>query len=199
MIKKSKICWTKRKTITLCLREGPWCIILNSAPIVAPADSGVIYAIGELTSQVTLCPQWKCSIQSWEMAEAMSMLRSQVWVAVMNMELFAIRGYNISERLFHCRSIWSSNSKISKVVLLSAENQLFVQPLYRINFMSAAVTTEYLSHEFIDEILLCPLLRSPLIIKSKCLSLMYLRRSKKLQQIKLFPQLHHKRCAFCTD
>lgn len=35
----------------------------------------------------------------WKMAEAMSMLRSRVGVAVMDNKLFAVGGYNGSERL----------------------------------------------------------------------------------------------------
>ena len=38
-------------------------------------------------------------INKWKMAEAMSMLRSRVGVAVMMNKLFAVGGYNGSERL----------------------------------------------------------------------------------------------------
>ena len=63
---------------------------------------GLIYAVGGLTKNgdsLSTVEVYNPQTGRWRMAEAMTMLRSRVGVAVMNNKLFAIGGYNGSERL----------------------------------------------------------------------------------------------------
>lgn len=64
---------------------------------------GLIYAVGGLTKSgdsLSTVEVFNPSTGKWQMAEAMTMLRSRVGVAVMNnKQLFAIGGYNGTERL----------------------------------------------------------------------------------------------------
>ena len=67
-----------------------------------PADSGIIYAVGGLTKagdSLSTVEMLHPKSSRWEMAESMTFLRSRVGVAVMHGKLFAIGGYNGSERL----------------------------------------------------------------------------------------------------
>ncbi|XP_065224534.1 kelch-like protein 18 [Planococcus citri] len=63
---------------------------------------GYIFAVGGLTKSgdsLSTVEVYDPTTGKWEMAEAMSMLRSRVGVAVMHNKLFAVGGYNGSERL----------------------------------------------------------------------------------------------------
>lgn len=63
---------------------------------------GYIFAVGGLTKSgdsLSTVETYDPICGNWKMAEAMSMLRSRVGVAVMNNKLFAVGGYNGSERL----------------------------------------------------------------------------------------------------
>ncbi|KAG1714379.1 Kelch-like protein 18 [Nymphon striatum] len=63
---------------------------------------GMIYAVGGLTKSgdsLSTVEVFDPVVGRWQMAEAMSMLRSRVGVAVMRNKLYAIGGYNGSERL----------------------------------------------------------------------------------------------------
>ena len=64
--------------------------------------AGVIYAVGGQTkagNSLSTVEVYDPIIGQWQDAEAMSMLRSRVGVAVLNNKLYAIGGYNGSERL----------------------------------------------------------------------------------------------------
>lgn len=64
--------------------------------------AGLVYAVGGLTKNgdsLSTVEFYDPKKQKWEMAEAMTMLRSRVGVAVMGSKLYAIGGYNGSERL----------------------------------------------------------------------------------------------------
>ncbi|CAG2183903.1 unnamed protein product, partial [Oppiella nova] len=63
---------------------------------------GLIYAVGGLTKNgdsLSTVEVYNPQTSHWKMAEAMTMLRSRVGVAVMASKLYAIGGYNGSERL----------------------------------------------------------------------------------------------------
>lgn len=63
---------------------------------------GLIYAVGGLTKNgdsLSTVEVYDPQQGRWRMAEAMTMLRSRVGVAVMDLKLYAIGGYNGSERL----------------------------------------------------------------------------------------------------
>jgi len=64
--------------------------------------SGIIYAVGGLTKcgeSVSTVEVFNPDTGKWQMSEAMSMLRSRVGVTVMDLKLYAIGGYDGTERL----------------------------------------------------------------------------------------------------
>ena len=79
---------------------------------------GIIYAVGGLTKcgdSVSTVEMFNPETGKWQMAEAMSMLRSRVGVAVMNMKLYAIGGYDGSERLSTVEVFDPESKKWTKV------------------------------------------------------------------------------------
>lgn len=61
----------------------------------------------------------------WKDAEAMSMLRSRVGVAVMKNKLFAIGGYNGSERLNTVEVFDAETKRWSRVASMNSKRRLF--------------------------------------------------------------------------
>lgn len=111
----------------------------RTRPRCCPDIVGLIYAVGGLTKagdSLSTVEVYDPKIERWQMAEAMTMLRSRVGVSVMHNKLYAIGGYNGSERLstvevFDPNSrTWSKvasmNCKRSAVGAASLYNCLYV-------------------------------------------------------------------------
>ena len=80
--------------------------------------AGIIYAVGGLTKagdSLSTVETYDPLIGKWSMAEAMSMLRSRVGVAVMGSKLYAIGGYNGHERLSTVEVFDPEDKKWAKV------------------------------------------------------------------------------------
>ncbi|KAG8196140.1 hypothetical protein JTE90_007875 [Oedothorax gibbosus] len=74
----------------------------RTRPRCCPDIIGCIYAVGGLTKSgdsLSTVEMYDPNVGIWKMGEAMTMLRSRVGVAVMHNKLYAIGGYNGSERL----------------------------------------------------------------------------------------------------
>eukprot|EP00096_Caligus_rogercresseyi_P010549 TRINITY_DN3897_c0_g1_i2.p1 TRINITY_DN3897_c0_g1~~TRINITY_DN3897_c0_g1_i2.p1 ORF type:complete len:601 (-),score=186.52 TRINITY_DN3897_c0_g1_i2:1052-2854(-) len=100
---------------------------------------GLIYAVGGQTKSgksLSTVEVFDPSIGHWKSAEAMSMLRNRVGVSVMNNNLYAIGGYNGTDRLNTvevfdaARKRWSKvadmNFKRSAVGAIALDNYLYV-------------------------------------------------------------------------
>ncbi|XP_013777569.1 kelch-like protein 18 [Limulus polyphemus] len=111
----------------------------RTRPRCCPDIIGLIYAVGGLTKagdSLSTVEVYDPNIGRWQMAEAMTMLRSRVGVAVMHNKLYAIGGYNGSERLSTVEvfnpdtKVWtkvaSMNCKRSAVGVASLYNRLYV-------------------------------------------------------------------------
>lgn len=115
---------------------------------------GMIYAVGGLTKSgdsLSTVEVYDPIVARWQMAEAMSMLRSRVGVAVMRNKLYAIGGYNGQERLSTVEvfnpetKIWSKvtsmNCKRSAVGAAALNDRLYVCGGY--DGVSSLNTVEY--------------------------------------------------------
>lgn len=87
-------------------------------------SAGVIYAVGGLTKSgdsLSTVETYDPLTGKWTMAEAMSMLRSRVGVAVMGSKLYAIGGYNGSERLSTVEVFDPETKKWAKVAPMNCK------------------------------------------------------------------------------
>ncbi|XP_042899946.1 kelch-like protein 18 isoform X2 [Parasteatoda tepidariorum] len=111
----------------------------RTRPRCCPDIIGCIYAVGGLTKSgdsLSTVEVYDPKIGRWQMAEAMTMLRSRVGVAVMHNKLYAIGGYNGTERLSTVEVFdpghrtWSTaasmNCKRSAVGAATLFNKLYV-------------------------------------------------------------------------
>lgn len=111
----------------------------RTRPRCCPDIIGCIYAVGGLTKSgdsLSTVEMYDPKIGRWQMGEAMTMLRSRVGVAVMHNKLYAIGGYNGTERLSTVevfdpeRRAWttaaSMNCKRSAVGAATLFNKLYV-------------------------------------------------------------------------
>lgn len=111
----------------------------RTRPRCCPDVVGRIYAVGGLTKSgdsLSTVEVYDPKIGRWQMAEAMTMLRSRVGVAVMHNKLYAIGGYNGTERLSTVEvydpeaKSWSTaasmNCKRSAVGAATLLNKLYV-------------------------------------------------------------------------
>ncbi|GIY18656.1 kelch-like protein 18 [Caerostris darwini] len=111
----------------------------RTRPRCCPDIIGCIYAVGGLTKSgdsLSTVEMFDPKICRWQMGEAMTMLRSRVGVAVMHNKLYAIGGYNGTERLSTVEVFdpelrtWSTaasmNCKRSAVGAATLFNKLYV-------------------------------------------------------------------------
>ena len=88
--------------------------------------SGVIYAVGGQTksgNSLSTVEVFDPIVGRWKDAEAMSMLRSRVGVAVMKNKLYAIGGYNGSERLNTVEVFDAGTKRWSKVASMNSKRR----------------------------------------------------------------------------
>ena len=89
---------------------------------VKPDVYGLIYAIGGLTKNgysLSTVEVFNPETGKWTAAKAMTMLRSRVGVAVMDYKLYAIGGYNGTERLDDVEVFYPNTQKWMKVCSLN--------------------------------------------------------------------------------
>ena len=90
------------KDFHLMPERRPLLVSFRTKPRRCKETAGVIYAVGGQTksgNSLSTVEVYDPVIGRWKDAEAMSMLRSRVGVAVLKSRLYAIGGYNGSERL----------------------------------------------------------------------------------------------------
>lgn len=96
----------------------------RTRPRCCPDILGLIYAVGGLTKagdSLSTVEVYDPTFERWQMSNEMTMLRSRVGVTVMNNKLYAIGGYNGSERLSTVEAFDPVTNSWSKVAPMNCK------------------------------------------------------------------------------
>lgn len=110
------------KDFHLMPERRPLLVSFRTKPRRCKETAGVIYAVGGQTksgNSLSTVEVYDPVVGRWQDAEAMSMLRSRVGVAVLKNRLYAIGGYNGSERLNTVEEFDAETKRWSRVASMN--------------------------------------------------------------------------------